>query len=326
MLKYSAIALVIGYVLDLIIGDPRWLYHPVRIIGKAIEALEKILRNIFPKSAGGERAAGLVMVILICIGSGLIPWVILQLCFRVNTVLGVGVMSIICYQFIAVKALKDESMKVYDALKKGTIEDGRYAVSMIVGRDTQNLDEKGVTKAAVETVAENFSDGVFAPMFYMIIGGPILMLIYKGINTMDSMVGYKNEKYINFGRYAAKLDDVANYIPSRLAGIFLVLAAGLCGENMQNAWRIFRRDRFNHASPNSAQTESAAAGALEIQLAGNAYYFGKLYEKPTIGDPVREVSISDIPRVNRLMYYGGGLAIILFALLHTAAVSLIMLI
>lgn len=323
MLKYSALALIIGYLLDLIVGDPRWMYHPVRIIGKAIEVLEKVLRRIFPKSPSGERNAGLILVVLICLGSGAVPWAILYLCFKVHMALGIAVMSFMCYQLIAVKSLKQESMKVYSALKNGTLDDGRKAVSMIVGRDTQSLDEKGVTKAAVETVAENFSDGVFAPIFYMIIGGPVLMFLYKGINTMDSMVGYKNDRFINFGRYGAKLDDIVNFIPSRLAGLLLIAGAGLCGQNMKNSWKIFKRDRFNHASPNSAQTESAAAGALEIQLAGNAYYFGKLYEKPTIGDPLREVEIEDICRVNRLMYYAGALAIILCGLLHTAVLLLL---
>lgn len=320
MLKYSAISLVIGFALDLIIGDPRWLYHPVRIIGKEIEILEKLLRKVFPVTESGERKAGLVMVIIVCITSGLVPWIILHFCFKVHVILGVAVMSFMCYQMVATKSLKQESMKVYYALKNGSLEDGRYAVSMIVGRDTESLDEQGVTKAAVETVAENFSDGVFAPLLYMIIGGPVLMFIYKGINTMDSMVGYKNDRYINFGRYAAKLDDVANYIPSRIAGLTLVIAAGLCKQNMKNAWKIWRRDRLNHSSPNSAQTESAAAGALEIQLAGNAYYFGKLYEKPTIGDPINEVRILDIKRVNRLMYYAGVISVIVFATVHTALV------
>jgi len=324
MLKYSAIALVIGFILDLIIGDPRCFYHPVRLIGKAIEVMEKFLRKVFPKTPGGERVAGLALIICICAASGLVPWLILKLCFQVHTALAVGVMAIICYQFVAVKSLKVESMKVYYSLKNGTIEDGRDAVSMIVGRDTQGLDERGITKAAVETIAENFSDGVFAPLFYFVIGGPVLMLVYKGINTMDSMVGYKNDKYINFGRYAAKLDDVANYIPSRLAGLILVLAAGVCGESMKGAWRIFKRDRYNHASPNSAQTEAAVAGALQIQLAGNAYYFGKLYEKPTIGDAIRPVEVEDIRRANRLMLCGGGITVVILAALHTLTVLILL--
>ena len=193
-------------------------------------------------------------------------------------------------------------MKVYDRLKNGTIEEARYAVSMIVGRDTQSLTEVGVTKAAVETVAENSSDGIIAPMLYMAIGGIPLMFLYKGINTMDSMLGYKNDKYLYFGRCAAKLDDVANYIPARTSGWLMALSTVFVGMDTKNAVKIYRRDRQNHASPNSAQTEAAMAGALDVQLAGNAYYFGKLYEKPTIGDPIRPVEIEDIPRSNRLLY------------------------
>lgn len=201
-----------------------------------------------------------------------------------------------CGQLLATKSLKDESMKVYDRLKNGTIEEARYAVSMIVGRDTQSLTEEGVTKAAVETVAENSSDGIIAPMLYMAIGGIPLMFLYKGINTMDSMLGYKNDKYLYFGRCAAKLDDVANYIPARTSGWLMALSTVFVGMDTKNAVKIYRRDRRNHASPNSAQTEAAMAGALDVQLAGNAYYFGKLYEKPTIGDPIRPVEIEDIPQ------------------------------
>lgn len=192
-------------------------------------------------------------------------------------------------------------MKVYEHLEKGDLPKARYAVSMIVGRDTQNLDETGVTKAAVETVAENTSDGIIAPMFYLAIGGTPLAMCYKAINTLDSMVGYKNEKYIDFGRASAKLDDAANFIPARIAGVLMVISAYLTGMDGKNAWKIFRRDGRNHASPNSAQTEAACAGALQVQLAGNAYYFGKLYEKPTIGDPIRPVEVQDISRANRLM-------------------------
>ena len=202
-------------------------------------------------------------------------------------------------------------MKVYDRLKNGTIEEARYAVSMIVGRDTSELTEEGVTKAAVETVAENSSDGVIAPMLYMALGGAPLMFLYKGINTMDSMLGYKNDRYLYFGRCAAKLDDLANYIPARISGWLMVAAAFLTGMDGKNAAKIYKRDRRNHASPNSAQTEAAVAGALRVQLAGNAYYFGKLYEKPTIGDKLREVEPEDIRRANRLLYGASLLSVLL---------------
>ena len=186
--------------------------------------------------------------------------------------------------------------------EKGTLQEARYAVSMIVGRDTQCLTEEGVTKAAVETVAENTSDGVIAPMVCMAVGGVPLMFLYKGINTMDSMLGYKNDKYLYFGRCAAKLDDVVNYIPARISGWLMAAATAFVGMDTKNAVKIYRRDRRNHASPNSAQTEAAMAGALDVQLAGNAYYFGKLYEKPTIGDALRPIEPEDIRRANRLLY------------------------
>ncbi len=323
MLKYAGAALLAGYAADLIFGDPRWLYHPVRLIGNLIALLEKLIRKIMPVNKAGELAGGFITVVLVLLLCGIVPWVLLHLVFGLNVVAGVILEAFMCYQLLAVKSLKDESMKVYDALTGSTIEDARKAVSMIVGRDTQNLDQKGVAKAAIETVAENFSDGVIAPMFYMFIGGPVLMYIYKGINTMDSMLGYKNDKYIYFGRCAAKLDDAANFIPSRLAALLLIAAAYIGGFNGKGAVKIFKRDRFNHASPNSAQTESAAAGALDIQLAGNAYYFGKLYEKPTMGDSVKEPEAEDIKRVNKLMYIGSFAGAAVFALLHFICVVLI---
>ena len=302
MLKYSLPALAIGFVLDLLIGDPRWLYHPICVIGNLIAVLEKAIRKIFPKSNGGELAGGFVMVVLICLFSGGVPLLVFHYLYRFLPVAGFVLESFWCYQLLATRSLKDESMKVYDRLKNGTIEEARYAVSMIVGRDTQALSEIGVTKAAVETVAENSSDGIIAPMLYMAIGGIPLMFLYKGINTMDSMLGYKNDKYLYFGRCAARLDDVANYIPARISGWLMALSTVFVGMDTKNAVKIYRRDRRNHASPNSAQTEAAMAGALDVQLAGNAYYFGKLYEKPTIGDPIRPVEIEDIPRANKLLY------------------------
>lgn len=323
MLKYAGAALLAGYAADLIFGDPRWLYHPVRLIGNLIALLEKLIRKIMPVNKAGELAGGFITVVLVLLLCGIVPWVLLHLVFGLNVVAGVILEAFMCYQLLAVKSLKDESMKVYDALTGSTIEDARKAVSMIVGRDTQNLDQKGVAKAAIETVAENFSDGVIAPMFYMLIGGPVLMYIYKGINTMDSMLGYKNDRYIYFGRCAAKLDDAANFIPSRLAALLLIAAAYIGGFNGKGAVKIFKRDRFNHASPNSAQTESAVAGALDIQLAGNAYYFGKLYEKPTMGDPVKEPEAEDIKRVNKLMYIGSFAGAAVFALLHFICAVLI---
>ena len=307
-----------GFLLDLLMGDPRWLYHPVCLIGKLISVLEKGIRKVFPKSEKGELAGGVLEVILVCLITFLVPFGIIHLLYKWNFWVGFVLETFWCGQLLATKSLTDESMKVYDRLKNGTIEEARYAVSMIVGRDTQSLTEEGVTKAAVETVAENSSDGIIAPMLYMAIGGIPLMFLYKGINTMDSMLGYKNDKYLYFGRCAAKLDDVANYIPARLSGWLMVAASAFVKMDVKNAAKIYRRDRRNHASPNSAQTEAAMAGALEIQLAGNAYYFGKLYEKPTIGDGIRPVEVEDIRRSNRLLYATAILGAVIFILIGSA--------
>ena len=318
MITYSFLALAAGFVLDLIFGDPRWLYHPVCLIGKAIAVLEKIIRAVFPKTEKGELAGGVVEVILICLLCGGIPFLILYFLYPAFPAAGFALEMFWCYQLLATKSLKSESMKVYDRLKNGTLEEARYAVSMIVGRDTQELSETGVTKAAVETVAENASDGIIAPMFYMALGGIPLMFLYKGINTMDSMLGYKNDRYLYFGRCAAKLDDVVNYIPARISGWLMVAATVVTGLDTKNAAKIYRRDRRNHASPNSAQTEAAMAGALRVQLAGNAYYFGKLYEKPTIGDAIRPVETEDIKRANNLLYATCILGAVLFCGLAAA--------
>ncbi len=308
---YHTIALAAGYLLDLLIGDPRWLYHPVCLIGNLIALLEKGIRKILPKTEKGELSGGFLEVVLVCLISLGVPCAVLSVLYRYLPLAGLALETFWCYQLLATKSLKDESMKVYDRLKNGTIEEARYAVSMIVGRDTAELTEEGVTKAAVETVAENGSDGVIAPMLYMAVGGAPLMFLYKGINTMDSMLGYKNDRYLYFGRCAAKLDDLANYIPARISGWLMVAAAFLTGMDGKNAAKIYKRDRRNHASPNSAQTEAAVAGALRVQLAGNACYFGKLYEKPTIGDKLREVEPEDIRRANRLLYGASVLSVLL---------------
>lgn len=321
-MSYRIFALAAGFFIDLLAGDPRWLYHPVCLIGNLISALEKGIRRIFPKSQKGELLGGAAEVILVCLLTFGIPLAALHILYGISKWAGFLLETFWCYQLLAAKSLKDESMKVYDKLKNGTLEEARYAVSMIVGRDTQNLTEEGVTKAAVETVAENTSDGIIAPMLYMAVGGAPLMFLYKGINTMDSMLGYKNDKYLYFGRCAAKLDDVVNYIPARVSGWFMVAATAFTGFDTKNAARIYRRDRRNHSSPNSAQTEAAMAGALGVQLAGNAYYFGKLYEKPTIGDAVRPITPEDIPAANRLLYGTAGLTLIVILALTLPVVFL----
>lgn len=293
-----------GFVLDLIFGDPVWLYHPVRMIGHLISGVEKIIRSLFPSGKTGERIGGGLLVVIVVAVSIAVPGGILYLAYHISFYLGLAVESFMCYQILATKSLKVESDRVYQEIQTGDIARARKAVSMIVGRDTQNLTIEGVTKAAVETVAENTSDGVIAPLFYMVIGGALLGFGYKAVNTMDSMVGYKNDRYLYFGRTAAKLDDIVNYIPARISALLMVVSCFLCGKEFdgKRAWYIFKRDRYRHASPNSAQTEAVCAGALGIRLAGNASYFGKIVEKPYIGDAERAVETEDIKRTNRLLY------------------------
>lgn len=230
--------------------------------------------------------------------------IIIVAAYSINLYAGVIAEVVMTWQILATKCLRVESMRVYDALRTDGVDAGRRAVSMIVGRDTSVLDAAGVTRAAVETIAENTSDGVIAPMLYTAIGGPVLGFVYKAVNTMDSMLGYKNDKYMYFGRFAARLDDVVNFIPARISAYLMIAAAFIGGRQFdgKNAYRIFKRDRFNHASPNSAQTESVCAGALRVQLAGDAVYFGKLVKKKYIGDGLREIEYEDIKRANRLMY------------------------
>ena len=300
-----------GFVLDAIFGDPAWLPHPVVLMGKAITALEKRLRAQFPQTPQGELCGGAVLAAILPVGTFLITALVCRLAAALHPLAGLAVQMLWCAQALAAKGLAQESRNVYKELQKQDLPAARKAVARIVGRDTQNLTAEGVTKAAVETVAENASDGVIAPLLFMLLGGAPLALTYKAINTMDSMLGYKNEKYLYFGRCAAKLDDAANWLPSRLAALLWVAAAALTGNSARGAWRIWRRDRRRHASPNSAQTESACAGALGVQLAGPAYYFGEYYDKPTIGDPLREIEPRDILRANRMMYAESLLALVL---------------
>lgn len=288
-------------------GDPYWLPHPVRLIGSWIGWLtKKLLGNWGEESQNirKEKRNGSLLVPLVVLPSVVIPLLILLAAYRLHPMAGVAAESIMTYQILATKCLKKESMKVYQQLEAHNLPEARKAVSMIVGRDTEYLDDAGVAKAAVETVAENTSDGVIAPMLCLAAGGPVLGFAYKAINTMDSMVGYKNDRYLHFGRTAAKLDDAVNYLPARVSALLMLLSAFLPGKDFsgKNAWRIFKRDRFNHASPNSAQTEAVCAGALRVRLAGPASYFGKQVEKPYIGDSQRPIEAQDIPRANRLLY------------------------
>lgn len=308
----SLAACIGGFCLDFLFGDPVWLYHPVRIMGNVISLLEKAVRKISRNSKSGLLiGGGLLWGLVIILFTG-IPYGLLEILKSKNEIAAFLLEMFWCYQLLAAKSLKAESMKVYKKLKESDLEGARKAVSMIVGRDTANLDCEGITKATVETIAENTSDGVIAPLFYMLIGGAPLGMLYKAINTMDSMLGYKDEKYLYIGRIAAKMDDVVNYIPARISAIMMVLAAFLCGLDWENGWKIFLRDRYNHSSPNSAQTEAVCAGALDIQLAGDAWYFGKLYKKPYIGEPIRSIRIEDICQTNRLMYVTAIATMIIF--------------
>ena len=318
----AVIPVTAGFVLDLVLGDPSWLYHPVRLIGHLIARTEKIIRNCFPDSKAGERAGGTVLVLIVVIVSTAVPFFLLYFAYRWSMWPGILAESFMCCQLFAVKSLRTESDKVYRALKEEGLIEGRLAVSMIVGRDTEKLSEKGVIKAAVETVAENTSDGVIAPMFYMVIGGAALGFAYKAVNTMDSMVGYNNERYQYFGTAAAKLDDVMNYIPARISAWLMIAAARLCGMDGKGALRIYKRDRQNHKSPNAAQTESVMAGALSVQLAGDAWYFGNLCKKPAIGDAVREVETEDIRRAHVLLYGTSVLGILAFTAVKILALAL----
>ncbi|MEZ3487532.1 MAG: adenosylcobinamide-phosphate synthase CbiB [Lachnospiraceae bacterium] len=263
------------------------------------------------KTAARLQIAGSILWLLVCILTLGVVTGVLALAEKVHPVLAFAIEAFWCYQLLALTSLRKESMKVYEKLKEGDLPGARYAVSMIVGRDTENLTEEGVTKAAVETIAENTSDGVTAPLFYMLIGGAPLAFLYKAVNTMDSMIGYKNDRYLYFGRTAAKMDDIFNFLPARISAVLMIAAAGICRLDIRKAWQIYLRDRHNHASPNAAQTEAVCAGALGVQLAGNAFYFGKLYEKPTIGDPLRDICPGDIPGTCALMYVTAVLMLVL---------------
>ncbi len=325
---YHIFAFIAGFVLDLLIGDPHFIPHPVRLIGSLISFCDKRLNcdagyNISEKKLNLIKyKRGMLLAFTVIFATFAMSVIIIVAAYSINLYAGVIAEAVMTWQILATKCLRVESMRVYDALKTDGVDAGRRAVSMIVGRDTSVLDAAGVTRAAVETIAENTSDGVIAPMLYTAIGGPVLGFVYKAVNTMDSMLGYKNDKYMYFGRFAARLDDVVNFIPARISAYLMIAAAFIGGRQFdgKNAYRIFKRDRFNHASPNSAQTESVCAGALRVQLAGDAVYFGKLVKKKYIGDGLREIEYEDIKRANRLMY----ITAFLCELLSVAVMSLVL--
>lgn len=325
---YHIFAFIAGFALDLLIGDPHFIPHPVRLIGSLISFCDKRLNcdagyNISEKKLNLIKyKRGMLLAFIVIFATFAMSVIIIVAAYSINLYAGVIAEAVMTWQILATKCLRVESMRVYDALRTDGVDAGRRAVSMIVGRDTSVLDAAGVTRAAVETIAENTSDGVIAPMLYTAIGGPVLGFVYKAVNTMDSMLGYKNDKYMYFGRFAARLDDVVNFIPARISAYLMIAAAFIGGRlfDGKNAYRIFKRDRFNHASPNSAQTESVCAGALRVRLAGDAVYFGKLVKKKYIGDRLREIEYEDIKRANRLMY----ITAFLCELLSVAVMSLVL--
>ena len=317
-MKYHSIAFFLGFFLDLLLGDPYWLPHPIRLIGDLIKKVENyFLGKTEQKNEKKELRQGIYTVSIVLCSIMTVSTVILVLAYYINDYLGVIVEAIMTYQILAMKCLKVESMKVYDCLRNKNLVGARKAVSMIVGRDTKDLNEEGIAKAAIETVAENTSDGVIAPMLYTALGGPILGFLYKAVNTMDSMLGYKNDRYLYFGRAAAKLDDFVNFLPARISAYLMIVAAFIGGQDFsgRRAYDIYKRDNQNHESPNSAQTESVCAGALGLQLAGDASYFGKIVKKAYIGDFVRVVEYEDIRRANKLMYLTAGLSELLCLLI-----------
>ena len=338
------LSVVAGFLIDLMVGDPQWMPHPIRFIGHLISAADKKLRREGDEPAR-QRTGGALLVLVVLGTTVVVTGLVVFLGHRLGSVIAgpagqssggvrrvVGILfpimidSVLCAYCLAVKSLKEATMKVCRALERGRVEKARHEISMIVGRDTNVLDEKGMARAAIECVAESTSDGVIAPLFYMIIGGPVLGMAYKAINTMDSMVGYKNDKYRYFGTAAARLDDVVNFIPARLSALALIASAFILKYDGKNAWKIFRRDRYKHASPNSAQTESVCAGALNLRLAGDAVYFGKKVSKPYIGDAIKEVEPDDIRRANRMLYVASALSVVVFTavrLLICRAVGLI---
>ncbi|MBQ1472584.1 MAG: cobalamin biosynthesis protein CobD [Lachnospiraceae bacterium] len=308
--------ILLACILDLILGDPAFPPHPVVVMGRIISWAEKALRRIFPKTNRGELVAGSVLAVLLPLGTFGLTGGILYACYRWNVWVAFALNVFWCYQCLAIRSMLRESKNVYRVLQTGDLEASRAAVGRIVGRDTSVLDRNGVVKATVETVAENFSDGVMAPLFFMMLGGAPLAMAYKAVNTMDSMIGYKSDRYLYFGRVAAHMDDVAGFLPARIGAFLMMTGAGLCRASLSGAFRIWKRDRYNHASPNSAQTESVIAGAFGVQLAGPAIYFGKRYDKPYIGDGLREIEDADILRVNRIFLVASMIGTVICAGLH----------
>jgi adenosylcobinamide-phosphate synthase len=298
--------LISAVILDLLLGDPRWFPHPVVYVGKLITVLEKALRRL----VRNDRLGGvLLLVMTVGITCG-VALAILKGAYAVSPYLGFCVAVILSWSCLAARSLHRESQLVADALSRGDLAEARSYLANIVGRDTAELDEPEVLRGAVETVAENTSDGVIAPLFYLCLGGPILAIAYKAVNTLDSMVGYRNERYLEFGRASARFDDLANFVPARITGLLMVTAAPLFGFSARNAWRIMGRDGRNHSSPNSGIPEAAVAGALGVRLGGTNLYGGRPVEKPTIGDAVKQISRESWRGAVRLMYGAEALLLV----------------
>lgn len=304
--------LTIGFILDLLIGDPNNPFHPVRGIGLLASKLETIFRKLLKNSL---KIAGLIVWIITIILTFAITYGIIFVCMKINKYLGVIVQGIIIYFCISAKGLVVEGYKVIKYLNEGNIEKSRKQLSYIVGRDTESLDSKGITRAVIETIAENMSDGVIAPILFAGIFGAAGSMAYKAVNTMDSMFGYKNEKYIKFGYFPAKLDDLFNYIPARVTGILIIISSFFLKRDYKNSFKIYKRDRYNHTSPNSAHPEAAMAGALDIQLGGANYYFGKIVEKPVIGDKIKEIEINDVKKTAEILYLSAVMGFILMVII-----------
>ena len=317
------LAIFLGFLLDMAFGDPRWLAHPVVGMGHTITWAEKRLRAAFPDTPQGRRRAGAVLAAALPLATLVLSCGVLWLAHLVAWQLRLVLETLMCYQALATCELRRQTLVVGQRLEEGDLPAARTAVSMVVGRDTACLDEAGVTRAAVETVAENAADGVIAPLFYMALGGGPLALAYKAVNTMDSMIGYKNDKYLDFGRVAARLDDVCNFVPSRLAALLMVCVCPFLGFDAGGAWRIWRRDWSLSTSPNSGQTEAACAGALGLRLLGDAFYFGKLVHKPAVGDNTREIEVADIARANRLMLAASAAMLLLTCAVRWAILMLL---
>jgi adenosylcobinamide-phosphate synthase len=300
--------IILAVILDLFLGDPRWLPHPVKLMGRLALALEAPMRSL----AVSTRIAGVVTVGLVVIASIAGSALLIRACGWIHPWAADAGSVFLLYTGITARDMIQHSEEVWKALRDGSLPEARRRVGMICGRDTDALDEAGATRATVESVAENMVDGVIAPLFYAAIAGPVGVMAYKAVNTLDSTFGYKNERYIQFGWASARLDDLANYVPSRVTAVLVPLAAVVLGLHPGQSARIFWRDRGNHPSPNAGQAEAAVAGALGVQLGGPSSYGGKVSEKPRLGDPLVPLTADHILQANRLLLVTFGLTLVLF--------------